>query len=243
MKKRQLGPCVTFFPQPSTLIGTYEDSEHANLMMASWVGIVSKTPPTIAVSLHHNRKTYANILAQKAFSVNVVPASLAIEADACGLVSGSNLNKQELTKLEISPCPSVTAPLVNDAPLNVECTYTGQVELGDYRLVLGQIVEIHACDQAFGKNDKVDMYYWYYATYAMFQYGGHNWRKWNDAMKKAISDTQRVGGCADGSWDPVGKWGMVGGRIYATAINALTLEIYYRYAKIRDMDKISAAGK
>jgi len=81
------------------------------------------------------------------------------------------------------------------------------------------------------KNDRVDMYYWYYATYAMFQYGGQNWHKWNTAMKKALLDTQRVGGCADGSWDPVGKWGMVGGRVYATAINCLTLEIYYRYAR------------
>ncbi len=81
------------------------------------------------------------------------------------------------------------------------------------------------------KNDKVDMYYWYYATYAMFQYGGQNWHKWNTAMKKALLDTQRMGGCADGSWDPVGKWGAVGGRVYATAIGALTLEIYYRYAR------------
>ncbi len=85
------------------------------------------------------------------------------------------------------------------------------------------------------KNDKVDMYYWYYATYAMFQYGGQNWHKWNTAMKKALLDTQRMGGCPDGSWDPVGKWGMVGGRVYATAINALTLEIYYRYLRANPM--------
>ncbi|RKY14435.1 MAG: hypothetical protein DRP63_08530, partial [Planctomycetota bacterium] len=50
---------------------------------------------------------------------------------------------------------------------------------------------------------------------------------------------QRRGGCADGSWDPVGKWGMVGGRVYSTALNALTLEIYYRYLryKIRKIRK------
>jgi hypothetical protein len=83
------------------------------------------------------------------------------------------------------------------------------------------------------KNDEVDMYYWYWATNAMFQYGGKNWHKWNKAMKKALLDTQRVGGCTDGSWDPVGKWGMVGGRVYATAINCLTLETYYRYQRAR----------
>ena len=81
------------------------------------------------------------------------------------------------------------------------------------------------------KNDKADMYYWYYGTLAMFQYGGENWRKWNPAMKKALLENQRAGGCADGSWDPVDKWGMVGGRVYSTAIGALTLEVYYRYAR------------
>jgi len=76
---------------------------------------------------------------------------------------------------------------------------------------------------------KVDMYYWYYATYAMFQFGGPLWDRWNKVLKKVLCERQRRGGCADGSWDPVGKWGMVGGRVYSTALNALTLEIYYRY--------------
>ncbi|MCX7702545.1 MAG: terpene cyclase/mutase family protein [Planctomycetota bacterium] len=81
------------------------------------------------------------------------------------------------------------------------------------------------------KGMKVDMYYWYYGTYALFQYGGQPWKDWNTAMKKALLDTQRRMGCADGSWDPICKWGMVGGRVYSTAINALTLEIYYRYRR------------
>jgi hypothetical protein len=35
-----------------------------------------------------------------------------------------------------------------------------------------------------------------------------------------------------GSWDPVDAWGSAGGRVYATAINTLTLEVYYRYNKL-----------
>jgi len=81
------------------------------------------------------------------------------------------------------------------------------------------------------KGFKVDMYYWYYGTYALFQYGGAQWKKWNKAMKEALLKTQRRMGCPDGSWDPIGKWSMVGGRVYSTALNALTLEIYYRYAR------------
>jgi hypothetical protein len=78
---------------------------------------------------------------------------------------------------------------------------------------------------------RLNFYYWYYGTYAMFQIGESKWRTWNEAMKKALLPTQRRGGCEDGSWDGLGEWCVAGGRVYATALNALTLEIYYRYER------------
>jgi hypothetical protein len=81
------------------------------------------------------------------------------------------------------------------------------------------------------------MYYWYYGTLAVFQLGGDRWTKWNEAMKKALLPNQCKGGPMDGtladkdgSWDPV-DWlqAYSGTRVYATAINALSLEVYYRY--------------
>lgn len=156
MDKRQLGPCVTFFPQPATLVATQDDAGRTNLMMASWVGIVSKTPPTLAVALHRDRKTYANIVASRVFSVNGVPARLAAEGDACGLVSGKAADKGELTALATAAGSATGAPLVVDSPLNVECRYTQELELGDYRLVLAEIVEIHACEAAFDGEGKID---------------------------------------------------------------------------------------
>ncbi len=73
-------------------------------------------------------------------------------------------------------------------------------------------------------------YYWYYGTLAMFQVGGENWNKWNKSMKKALLEKQCKGGDADGSWDPKCYYGSrFGGRVYNTALGALTLEIYYRY--------------
>jgi hypothetical protein len=77
-----------------------------------------------------------------------------------------------------------------------------------------------------------DMYYWYYGTYAMFQLGGRDWAAWNRTMDAAIVRTQREDGHARGSWDPVGPWGHVGGRVYATALMTLSLEVYYRYARV-----------
>jgi len=156
LKKRQLGPCVTFFPQPATLIATTDNEGHPNLMMASWAGIVSKTPPTMAVSLYFGRKTYENIKGNGLFSVNLVPSSMAVAADACGLASGHKVNKLDMTSLPLTPGSSAGIILVEDSPLNVECRYLREVELGDYRLVMGEIVEIHASEEAFAEKEQGD---------------------------------------------------------------------------------------
>ncbi len=80
----------------------------------------------------------------------------------------------------------------------------------------------------------VDYYHWYYSTLAMFQVGGERWKTWNKAMKTAIVDHQRteVGRDERGSWDPVDPWAAEGGRIYATTMNCLCLEVYYRYGRV-----------
>jgi hypothetical protein len=73
------------------------------------------------------------------------------------------------------------------------------------------------------------MYYWYYATLAHFLAGGEHWDWWNPRIRDLLVGHQRRTGCARGSWDPVALWAEDVGRIYSTALNVLTLEIYYRY--------------
>jgi hypothetical protein len=79
---------------------------------------------------------------------------------------------------------------------------------------------------------KANYHYWYWGTYAMFQIGGEKWKRWNEAMKRALLLNQLRGGCGDGSWNPVDKWGKLYGRVGASGLAALSLEIYYRYARI-----------
>lgn len=77
----------------------------------------------------------------------------------------------------------------------------------------------------------INFYYWFYATQAVFQRGGKEWKAWNKQIKRVLIKNRRTKGCEKGSWDPIGEWSIVGGRVYATAINALTLESYYRFAR------------
>ncbi len=83
-------------------------------------------------------------------------------------------------------------------------------------------------------------YYWYYGSLALFHVGGDSWQEWNRALRNTVMEYQERPKTpkgkrkhAYGSWPAFGrgwgKWGRTGGRVYSTAINTLTLEIYYRY--------------
>jgi hypothetical protein len=74
-----------------------------------------------------------------------------------------------------------------------------------------------------------DYYYWYYASYALFQVHDKHWKDWEKGFEQ-IAAAQVQEGEMQGSWDPtLDPWGGDGGRVYSTAILALTMEVYYRY--------------
>ena len=69
----------------------------------------------------------------------------------------------------------------------------------------------------------------YYGTLAAWLAGGDAWGRWNPAAANTLVQAQRTLGCARGSWDTAGKWAASGGRVYATALSLLTLQVYYKY--------------
>ena len=84
-----------------------------------------------------------------------------------------------------------------------------------------------------------NVYYWYYATLALYQHGGEPWTRWNAKIRDRIVGLQCSSGHQTGSWEPDGSlYGAKGGRIYCTTLAALTLEVYYRYLRLYDEPKI-----
>ena len=81
-------------------------------------------------------------------------------------------------------------------------------------------------------------YFMYYNTLAMFQYGGEKWETWNNQVKDMLIDAQHKNGsgCFNGSWDYEGTkfHGHETGRLLSTAYCCLSLEVYYRYARVKN---------
>ena len=74
-----------------------------------------------------------------------------------------------------------------------------------------------------------NVYHDYYATLALHHSRHHAWDEWNKKLRDHLVATQAKSGHEAGSWHFNDQWGNIGGRLYTTAMCAMTLEVYYRY--------------
>jgi hypothetical protein len=78
-----------------------------------------------------------------------------------------------------------------------------------------------------------DLYGLYYSTQTVMHLGGDDWPAWNQAVREHLISSQAKEGHAKGSWFVEGhgthRTGLIGGRLYCTAMSAMILEVYYRH--------------
>ncbi|MCA9190677.1 MAG: hypothetical protein KDB03_02905 [Planctomycetales bacterium] len=77
-----------------------------------------------------------------------------------------------------------------------------------------------------------DVYFNYYTTLFLFHIGGPLWESWNPRVRDFLVNTQATAGHESGSWYFDNPFGREGGRLYTTAMAAMTLEVYYRFSPL-----------
>ena len=118
--------------------------ELADTLAVAWINVIASTPPTIAMGLRKTRRTLELIRETGDFTVNVPDTALVAAVDYCGIASGRATDKFADAGLTLSASSLVSAPMIAECPYNIECRVTSETEVGEYVLVLGEIVESHA---------------------------------------------------------------------------------------------------
>ena len=113
-----------------------------NLVTVAWCGIVCSEPPQLSIALRPERYSYGIIRELGEFVVNVPRASMAAAVDSCGVVSGRTVDKFARYGLTPQRASAVAAPLVAEAPINLECRVEKFLELGSHDLFIGRIVAV-----------------------------------------------------------------------------------------------------
>lgn len=155
--KKSFGAKTLVFPTPVWVVGTYDKEGRPNAMSAAWGGICCSQPPCLAVSLRKATYTYGNIVARRAFTINVPSEIHARQADYLGMVSGKNVDK--FAAAELTPIRStiVDAPYIEEFPLVVECRLLHSIEIGLHTQFVGEILDVKAEDSVFDEKGYVDI--------------------------------------------------------------------------------------
>lgn len=81
------------------------------------------------------------------------------------------------------------------------------------------------------KSTSTENYYTnYFATQVLKNWGGPEWERWNGRVRDELITRQETDGPGKGSWIPRDRapYSLSGGRLLATCLATLTLEVYYR---------------
>jgi flavin reductase (DIM6/NTAB) family NADH-FMN oxidoreductase RutF len=127
------------YPQAIFVVGTYDQEGKPNIATVALAGMCSHEPPCFGISLRPQTYSHQNVLARRAFTVNVPSRTHIVYVDYAGLVSGRQCDKFEVCGLTAVRSQKVDAPYVDEFRTVAECSLRQAVELGSHTMFIGEI--------------------------------------------------------------------------------------------------------
>jgi flavin reductase (DIM6/NTAB) family NADH-FMN oxidoreductase RutF len=100
----------------------------------------------VGIAVRPSRYAYELLQRTHDFVVNIPRASQVEAVDYCGQVSGREVDKFKACGFHALPAARVSAPLIDECPINLECTTRHRLSLGAHDLFIGEIVAAHYDD-------------------------------------------------------------------------------------------------
>lgn len=145
----------TWHPSPLVgqivLVTTLNEDGTSNIAPKSWISMMAKEPPIVAVGCNLQHWTAQNILQRKEFVVNVPGAELAeIVWKSHELPHPRPVEAASLTPI---PALKVKPPRIEECKAHLECVLDKHLTYGDEVILLGRIVTASLDKAALEAND------------------------------------------------------------------------------------------
>ena len=144
MAKINWKPGTMVYPLPAVLVSCGESPEAYNLITIAWTGTICSNPPMCYISVRPNRHSYEIIKRTGEYVINLTTEQLARATDWCGIRSGSKFNKWKEMGLTPASATVVKAPIIEEAPVHIECKVKEIVPLGTHDMFLSEVVNVIA---------------------------------------------------------------------------------------------------
>jgi flavin reductase (DIM6/NTAB) family NADH-FMN oxidoreductase RutF len=156
--KQDWKPGTMIYPLPAVMVSCGSTPEEYNIITVSWVGTICSNPPMCYISIRPERFSHDIIKRNKEYVINLTTEELAKATDWCGVRSGKNYNKFKEMQLTPGKATIVNAPIIEEAPLSIECRVKEIIPLGSHDMFISEVVNIKADEKYFDpKTEKFDL--------------------------------------------------------------------------------------
>ena len=98
----------------------------------------------VYISVRPERHSYHMIKETGEFVINLTTEKLAKATDFCGVRSGRDIDKFKETGLTREKADIVSAPMIQESPVSIECKVKEIKELGSHHMFLADVLAVHA---------------------------------------------------------------------------------------------------
>src|SRR5512133_3506131 len=130
MERTNFKPGTMVYPLPAVLVSCGETPEEYNIITIAWTGTICSNPPMCYISVRPERHSYPIIKRTGEFVINLTTNEMTKKVDWCGVRSGTDFNKFKETGFPPRPSKLISAPIVMESPVNIECKVLDIKELG-----------------------------------------------------------------------------------------------------------------
>lgn len=156
-------------PVPAALV-TCGTVENPNALTIAWTGITCSNPPMTYISVRPERYSYELIKESGEFVINLTTASMIRGVDFCGVRSGRDTDKLAHCGFTVEEGSAVSAPILTQSPVSIECRVTQILPLGSHDMFLAEIVAVDVEESIVDEAGKLHLEKCGLAAYAHGEY-------------------------------------------------------------------------
>nr|WP_296093942.1 flavin reductase family protein [uncultured Dorea sp.] len=158
MGKQIWKPGNMIYPLPAVMVSTADKSGKANIITVAWTGTVCTNPAMLYISVRPERYSYGLLKDSGEFVVNLTTEKLKKATDWCGVKSGRDVDKWEAMHLTQGKASKLQyAPIIEECPVNIECTVTEVKELGSHHMFLAKVEAVQVGEEYLDEKGRLQL--------------------------------------------------------------------------------------
>ncbi|HJC47272.1 MAG TPA: flavin reductase family protein [Candidatus Lachnoclostridium pullistercoris] len=157
MARQTWKPGNMVYPVPAAMVTAADKKGNTNIITIAWTGTICSDPPMTYVSVKPERYSYHMLKETGEFVINLTTRKTAFAADYCGVRSGRDVDKWKETGLTPGKASKVSAPIIEECPVNIECRVTEIKHLGSHDMFMAEVVAVDVDEKYMNEKGKFDL--------------------------------------------------------------------------------------